>query len=426
MSHLPKIVAKRPSKIDTITNKSNVRICMEVDMKLLKIRFDHVRMFKNGIFELDFYASDKVPSSDESVFSLGRPVYSNCIVALAGINASGKTTALNLIELACRVVNGTPLGASGLPSSLPTIFDGNPSMRALVWEDDRLFLIESSLVVAKPADGASASESAFELADETISRVPRISSKDPLSSWDVLRANSRELYRRTEILDSWIVLASPDVSICGAVLAKIVGRRCRIQVLRDDEARIREGSENLDAILRVFDPRIEHLEVNDSGRAFEIGFSDGKLLSLSEAGLREVLSSGTVRGLSLVQRAMKTLESGGVLLVDELENHLNRQLVNVVVDLFASRETNPQGAVLVFTTHYPQLLDHIHRKDDVYFLAHGEAGLTRIVKYGDKVERIENKKSEVFASNYIKGTAPRYVDVRTLRHLVSESVATHE
>ena len=74
-------------------------------MKLLKIRFDHVRMFENGIFELDFYASNKVPSSDESVFSLGRPVYSNCIVALAGINASGKTTALNLIELACRVVN---------------------------------------------------------------------------------------------------------------------------------------------------------------------------------------------------------------------------------------------------------------------------------------------------------------------------------
>ena len=66
-------------------------------MKLLKIRFDHVRMFENGIFELDFYASDKVPSSDESVFSLGRPVYSNCIVALAGINASGKTTALNLL-----------------------------------------------------------------------------------------------------------------------------------------------------------------------------------------------------------------------------------------------------------------------------------------------------------------------------------------
>ena len=395
-------------------------------MKLLKLRFDHVRMFEDGIFELDFYASDKVPSSDESVFTLGKPVYSNCIVALAGINASGKTTALNLIELACRVANGSPLGAPGLPSSLSTIFDGDPSMRALVWEEGRLFLIESSLAVAGTDDGTNNADSPIEFVDETISLVSRVSSKDALSSWDVLKANSRKLYRRAEILESWIVLASPDVSMCGAVLAKTVGRRCRIQVLRDDEARIREGSENLDAVLRVFDPRIEHLEVSDSGRAFEIRFSDGKRLSLSEPGLKEVLSSGTVRGLSLVQRATNTLESGGLLLVDELENHLNRQLVNVVVDLFATRETNPQGATLVFTTHYPQLLDHIHRKDDVYFLAHGEAGLTRVVKYGDKVERIENKKSEVFASNYIKGTAPRYVDVRTLRHLVSETVAAHE
>lgn len=395
-------------------------------MKLLKLRFDHVRMFEDGIFELDFYASDKVPSSDESVLTLGKPVYSNCIVALAGINASGKTTALNLIELACRVANGSPLGAPGLPSSLSTIFDGDPSMRALVWEEGRLFLIESSLAVAGTDDGASNADSPIEFVDETISLVSRVSSKDALSSWDVLKANSRKLYRRAEILESWIVLASPDVSICGAVLAKTVGRRCRIQVLRDDEARIREGSENLDAVLRVFDPRIEHLEVSDSGRAFEIRFSDGKRLSLSEPGLKEVLSSGTVRGLSLVQRATNTLESGGLLLVDELENHLNRQLVNVVVDLFATRETNPQGATLVFTTHYPQLLDHIHRKDDVYFLARGEDGLTKVVKYGDKVERIENKKSEVFASNYVKGTAPRYVDVRALRRLVSESVADHE
>lgn len=395
-------------------------------MKLLKLRFDHVRMFEDGIFELDFYASDKVPSSDESVFTLGKPVYSNCIVALAGINASGKTTALNLIELACRVANGTPLGAPGLPSSLSTIFGGDPSMRALVWEEGRLFLIESSLAVAGTDDGASNADSPIEFADETISLVSRVSSKDTLSSWDALKANSKKLYRRAEILESWIVLASPDVSICGAVLAKTVGRRCRIQVLRDDEARIREGSANLDAILRVFDPRIEHLEVSDSGRAFEISFSDGKRLSLSEPGLREVLSSGTVRGLSLVQRATNTLENGGLLLVDELENHLNRQLVNVVVDLFATCETNPQGATLVFTTHYPQLLDHIHRKDDVYFLAHGEDGLTKVVKYGDKVERIENKKSEVFVSNYVKGTAPRYVDVRALRRLVSESVANHE
>lgn len=395
-------------------------------MKLLKVKFDHLRMFEDGTFELDFYAADKVPSKDESVFGLSRPVYSNNVVALAGINASGKSTALNLIDLACRIVNGTSISLPGLPGSFQTIFDGDPSFQALVWEEGRLYLVESDLTITDDNSVLNVPQTPISFADETVYCVSKITSKDALASWDELRERSKKLYRRTEMPESWAVLASFDVSICGAVFAKYAGHRCRVALLRDDAARIREGSENLDAILRVFDPRIEHLEVSDSGRAFVIRFTDGKELSLSEPGLKEVLSSGTVRGLSLVQRAMIALENGGMLLVDELENHLNRQLVNVVVDLFASRETNPRGATLVFTTHYPQLLDHIHRKDDVYFLAHSEAGLTKTVKYGDKVERIENKKSEVFASNYIKGTAPRYIDVRTLRRLVSESVAEHE
>ena len=135
-----------------------------------------------------------------------------------------------------------------------------------------------------------------------------------------------------------------------------------------------------------------------------------------------MLSSGTVRGLALVQRAVRALDAGGYLVVDEIENHLNRQLVHVVLDLFASKDTNPRGATLVFTTHYPQLLDHVHRKDNVFFLARSEDGTAEVVKYSTKVKRIENKKSEVFASNFIKGTAPRYTDVRALKSLVGKAV----
>ena len=119
---------------------------------------------------------------------------------------------------------------------------------------------------------------------------------------------------------------------------------------------------------------------------------------------------------------MRGLRSGGYLLVFEVENHLNRQLVNVVLDLFAAHGANPNGATLVFTTHYPQLLDHVHRKDNVFFLAQRNSG-ARVVKYADRVKRIENKKSEVFASNFVKGTAPRYADVRALKELVAEEVS---
>jgi hypothetical protein len=127
-----------------------------------------------------------------------------------------------------------------------------------------------------------------------------------------------------------------------------------------------------------------------------------------------------------VRCAVEILEGGGYLLIDEMENHLNRQLVNVLLDLFDSRKTNPHGATIVFTTHYPQLLDYVHRKDNVYFLARTNSNVTEIVKYGDVVKRIENKKSEVFSSNFVKGTAPRYADVAKLKGIVEDAVATNE
>ena len=61
-------------------------------------------------------------------------------------------------------------------------------------------------------------------------------------------------------------------------------------------------------------------------------------------------------------------------------------------------------------------------KDNVFFLVRSGSDGAQVVKYGDRVKRIENKKSEVFASNYVKGTAPRYANVRALRDRVAKGV----
>ena len=60
-------------------------------MQLLKVSFDNVKMFKNGCFELDFFASDRVVSGEESVHEIKKSLYANNVLALSGINASGKT-----------------------------------------------------------------------------------------------------------------------------------------------------------------------------------------------------------------------------------------------------------------------------------------------------------------------------------------------
>ena len=392
-------------------------------MKLLRVYFDHLRMFEDGKFEIDLFATDRVPSTDESASELSRPIYSNNIVALAGINASGKTTALNLIELACRIVNGSPVNGGWLPSAVANLFDGSPTFRCLLWNEESLYILESALVSDDETSEGAGPELGF--AEERVWRVPLSEPrKATLSlSWDDLKASAQLLYRRTEPDPSFVVLVSTDVSIARLVISRGQDRTSRLAVVREKGFELRQATESLDGVLRVFDSRIEHLEVLDAGRAFSLKFFDEEPLLLSREGLGEVLSAGTMRGVALVMRAVTALREGGYLLVDEIENHLNRQLVNVIVDLFSAASTNPRGATIVFTTHYPQLLDHVHRKDNVFFLVRGESRKSQVIKYSDRVRRIENKKSEVFVSNYIKGTAPRFTDVRALRSHVMDVVA---
>ncbi|MEG0217718.1 MAG: hypothetical protein RR655_05265, partial [Raoultibacter sp.] len=72
-------------------------------MKPIRVAFDNIRMFEGGKFELDFFAQDKVFAGDESVTLLEKPLYKSNVVAIAGINASGKSVALSLMDLALRV-----------------------------------------------------------------------------------------------------------------------------------------------------------------------------------------------------------------------------------------------------------------------------------------------------------------------------------
>ena len=396
------------------------KVWYEVKLKLLKVYFDNLKMFENGIFEIDFYTSDRVPATDESAFELHRPFYTNNILAFAGINASGKTTALNLVDLACRIVNGSPDYKKGLPTSFPSVFNEKSLFRCLVWEESNLFLIESLLVIKNDIE---AGDQHFDFEKEEVYVIPSTRlKKSEMTSWRELENLASQVHKKCE-MSLGLLFSTNYISVASSIITQISGKRQQILAVRDNGFRLRENFEGLDKVLRVFDSRIEHLEVSDAGRAFSLTFKGQKPTSLSEEGLSEVLSSGTVRGLGLVQRAMIALENGGYLIVDEIENHLNRQLVNVVLDLFTSRKTNPNGATLVFTTHYPQLLDHIHRKDNVYFLIRESDSGTCTIKYSDRVKRIENKKSEVFVSNYIRGTAPRYSDVLALKKIISERMS---
>lgn len=60
---------------------------------------------------------------------------------------------------------------------------------------------------------------------------------------------------------------------------------------------------------------------------------------------------------------------------------MNHQLVKLILDLFMGQETKPHGATLVFTMHYVEVLDHLHRKDRVYSYLELRKNETEIVEY---------------------------------------------
>ncbi len=72
-------------------------------------------------------------------------------------------------------------------------------------------------------------------------------------------------------------------------------------------------------------------------------------------------SSGTQTALVLLWRLLPALAMGGVAVIDELENDLHPHLLEPVLRLFDHRETNPQGAQIIFTCQSPEVLKLLQR-----------------------------------------------------------------
>ncbi|MCS6268107.1 MAG: ATP-binding protein [Vampirovibrio sp.] len=96
-------------------------------------------------------------------------------------------------------------------------------------------------------------------------------------------------------------------------------------------------------------------------------------------------SEGTKRFLLMMPTIVHVLETGAILLADELEQHLHPDLCKAIVELFNSRETNPHGSQLIFTTHNLELMDlNRMRPDQIYFINKDEeTGASELYRASD-------------------------------------------
>lgn len=111
-------------------------------------------------------------------------------------------------------------------------------------------------------------------------------------------------------------------------------------------------------------------------------------------------STGTRRLLVVLDLAFRALDEGAPLFIDELDASLHTHAAEAVLKLFSSRETNPNGAQLIATTHDTNLLDSsLLRRDEIWFIQKDAEGATQLYPLTD----IRTRWNDNFEKGYLQG-----------------------
>ena len=164
-------------------------------------------------------------------------------------------------------------------------------------------------------------------------------------------------------------------------------------------------------VIKIFDDKIKSLEMVDE-KHYKLIYQD-HVKELSDSELVYILSSGTTKGVLLYIFVVAALENGFDLLIDEVENHFHKTLVENMISLFKDKTVNKKYATLMFTTHYCEVLDLFNRQDNIW-----------IAKSDNKIHlenmdenyniRTELLKSRQFYNN-VFDTSVNYEDLMALK-----------
>ena len=389
-------------------------------MKIICIEFENLKLFEKGKLHIDFFASDRVLKNGD-MFKIADHIATQNIIGFIGLNATGKTSILRLLRMALDIV----IRNADLNSIVPNNFivDGTV-VRTTFCTDGILYQIESVLGIREKEDNLTSRK--FYYKEETLRQkvMPKSCSKSEL-----LNFSKAEKENRSDIGNEAAKYLEESKSIIAPMTQ---GQKVYVSdnlIMNQVNLAFFWGKVP-SAILEIFDDSIEEFSMSpalspDKGNDWRLKFKNDKEVYGGDNPLEPnfLISSGTISGQNLLRDAILVLKTGGYLLVDELESHLNKEIIKVVLSLFSSHKTNPLGACIVFSTHYAEILDFsvLNRKDNIY-ITRKRNYLLSASKFSDEFPRNDFKKSEIILSNLLRGTAPRYEAIERLREYVCNQI----
>ena len=382
-------------------------------MRILNIKVDGLPLFK-GPQELCFFAKQRVSENDkERLLPVFDTVYTQGATAFIGINASGKTSILKVILVALGLLNNEPLnhieGREVLRKAGNAIFD-------IVFYSDtqKLCRLKSEIGTRKTKTGDyECYIKAEQLWEKGIDKKLLKKNITAFSDDDFVA------YRRNDE-----AFLPDDVSF---VIARNKNARENIDIaslLSMTNINVLPYSENIPSeVVEFLDPSIQRLyfeRINDKP-LIHLQFKGKEEIILNSSDeLENYLSSGTIKGIVAFSLAKNTLQSGGYLIIDEIENHFNHEIVSTLMRFFMDSSFNKNNGSLIFSTHYPELLDEYDRNDGIYIVRNRNGisveSLTEILKRNDV------KKSDAYESGLLDGTTPAYAAYMKLKKSLAKAI----
>ena len=151
------------------------------------------------------------------------------------------------------------------------------------------------------------------------------------------------------------------------------------------------------SLLKMFDEHLDNIKMINENK-YKIIYVNGSTKDVSNSELYEILSSGTTKGFGLFTFVVYSLRTGADLIIDEIENHFHKTLVENLVNLYKDKSVNKKNATLIFTTHYCEILDLFGRSDNIYISKYENAIKLENMHINYKF-RSELSKSNKFYSN---------------------------
>lgn len=381
----------------------------------MRIKAEGLPLFKEEL-DIVLYAQQRVDEEDkENLFHLAASpnIYLHMANAFIGINASGKTSVLKVIELALCIVKNEPINHV---SSKMILGGTKKAVFFIYFYDSRsnICCLETEITSKKMKSG----EFAYSIVRELLWEKPvsGIKSKKYLTDFSGMKPAA--------VRDVNQVFLSDDVSFVIAHNRQNKDSLEMCSLLSYTNMNVLPFSEDIPVeVIAFLDPTIEKLcfEQNENKMFIHLKFKGEEEILLNNAmDLEQYLSSGTIKGIITFSMVKDILQSGGYLLVDEIENHFNKEIVTTLMRFFMDKGLNKNGGTLIFTTHYPELLDEYDRNDGIH-IVRNRNGIT-VENLSNILKRNDIKKSDAYQSGFLEGTTPAYEAYMQLKRSLAASI----